>query len=79
MRPASGEDGWFSLARGDPCGGCHMCWGEADEKARIERMSIFLPYVETFNSKVIKGFVSEQSSPYGFFESRNPIFYAYIQ
>ena len=27
MRPASGEDGWFSLARGDLCGGCHTCCG----------------------------------------------------
>ena len=26
MRPASGEDGWFSLAGGDLCGGCHTCW-----------------------------------------------------
>ena len=26
MRPASGEDGWLSLARGDLCGGCHTCW-----------------------------------------------------
>ncbi len=28
-----------------------------DEKARIERLCISLPYVETFNSKVIKSFV----------------------
>ena len=21
------RDGWFSLARGDLCGGCHTCWG----------------------------------------------------
>ena len=26
IRPASGEDGWFSLARGDLCGRCHTCW-----------------------------------------------------
>ena len=44
MRPASGEDGWFSLARGDLCGGCHTCWrgGGADEKARIERLCLSL-------------------------------------
>ena len=38
LRPASGEDGWLSLARGDLCGGCHTCWwwgGGADDKARI--------------------------------------------
>ena len=41
--------------------------GGADEKARIERMCIFLPYVETFNSKVINGFVPELRSRYEFF------------
>ena len=34
----------------------------ADEKARIERMCFFLPYVKTFNSKLIKGFVPELRS-----------------
>ena len=70
MRPASGEDGWFSLARGDLCGGCHTCWAGADEKARIERLCLS-PYVETFNSKVIKGFVPELRSRYVFFEFRD--------
>ena len=42
----------------------------ADEKARIERMCISLPYVENFNSKVIKGFVPEQRSQV-FFEFRD--------
>ena len=45
--------------------------GGADEKARIERMCISLPYVETFNSKVIKGFVPELRSCYVFFEFRD--------
>ena len=74
MRPDSGEDGWFSLARGDLGGGCHTCWvggGGADEKARIERMCTSLPYVETFNSKVIKSFVPELRSRYVFFEFRD--------
>ena len=62
MRPASGEDGWFSLARGDLCGKCRMRWGGgADEKASIERLCLS-PYVETFNSKVIKGFIPELRS-----------------
>ena len=26
MRPASGEDDWFSFACGDLCGGCHTFW-----------------------------------------------------
>ena len=80
MRPASGEDGWFSLARGELCGGCHTCWGGGgeDEKTRIERMSISLPYVETSNSKVIKGFVPEQRSRYVFFEFRDSYVLCYI-
>ena len=39
----------------------------ADGKASIERSCISLPYVETFNSKVIKGFVPELRSRYVFF------------
>ena len=50
-----------------PCGGCHTCWGGADGKVIIERLCISLPYVETFNSKVIKGFVPELRSRYVFF------------
>ena len=45
-------------------------WG-ADGKARIERMCISLPYIETFNSKVIKGFVPELRSRYVFFVFRD--------
>ena len=41
-------------------------WG-ADGKAIIERLCISLPYVETFNSKVIKGFVPELRSRYVLF------------
>ena len=53
MRPASGEDGWFSLARGDLCGGCHTCWVGRKSQNR----KIVPPYVEKpFNSKVIKKF-----------------------
>ena len=72
MRPASGEDGWFSLARGDLCGGCHTWrWGGADEKARIERLCLS-PYVEEpLNTKVIKRFVPELTSRYMFFEFRD--------
>ena len=38
-----------------------------DGKVIIERLCISLPYVETFNSKVIKGFVPELRSRYVFF------------
>ena len=58
-----------------PCGGCHTCsgggGGGADGKVIIERLCISLPYVETFNSKVIKGFVPELRSRYVFFVFRD--------
>ena len=47
----------------------HTCWwgGGTDGKVIIERLCISLPYVETFNSKVIKSFVPELRSFYVFF------------
>ena len=42
-----------------------------DGKVIIERLCTSLPYVETFNSKVIKGFVPELRSRYVFFVSRD--------
>ena len=45
--------------------------GGADGKASIERLCISLPHVETFNSKVIKGFVLELRSSYVSFLFRN--------
>ena len=48
-----------------------ICGGGADGKAIIERLCISLPYVETFNSKVIKGFVPELRSRYVFFVFRD--------
>ena len=45
-------------------------WG-ADGKVIIERLCISLPCVETFNSKVIKGFVPELRSRYVFFVFRD--------
>ena len=43
MRPASGEDGWLSLARGGLGQVLHKTRvGVADEKARIERLCLFL-------------------------------------
>ena len=49
----------------------HMLGWGADEKARIERLCLSLPYVETFNSKVIKGFVPELRSRKVFFVFRD--------
>ena len=43
----------------------------ADGKVIIERLWISLSYVETFNSKVIKGFVHELRSRYVFFVFRD--------
>ena len=50
--------------------GCCTRW-RADGKVIIERLCISLPYVETFNSKVIKGFVPELRSRYVFFVFRD--------
>ena len=74
--PGSEEDGWLSLARRSQASGlvagAHvMGGGGADGKSRIERLCISLPYVETFNSKVIKGFVPELRSRYVFFMFRD--------
>ena len=49
----------------------HEMGGGADGKVIIERLCISLPYVETFNSKVIKGFVPELRSRYMFFVFRD--------
>ena len=70
LSPASGEDGWLSLA-GDVLGG-------ADEKARIESMCISLYVEEPLNSKVIKSFVPELRSRKCFSCFEIPIFYVYM-
>ena len=63
----SEEEGWLSLARSVLLADATRVGVGADEKASIERLCISLNYVETFNSKVIKGFVPELRSPYVFF------------
>ena len=73
---ATEEDSWEldSEREGSTCGACrgqtNFCatgaardWGGgADEKVIIEGLCTSLPCVETFNSKVIKGFVPELRS-----------------
>ena len=75
LSSASGEDSWLSLASwsqasGLVVGATHVVGG-ADGKVITERLCISLPYVETFNSKVIKGFVPELRSRYVFFVFRD--------
>ena len=74
MSSASGEDGWLSLARqsqaNGPVAGATRVGG-ADGKVIIERLCISLPYVETFNSKVINDFVPELRSRCVFFVYRD--------
>ena len=80
-RPASWEDGCFSLARRDLCGGCHTCvcvGGGVDEKPRIERLCRSLYVEEPLNSKVIKSFVPEQRSRQVFFVLRDFYVLCYI-
>ena len=50
----------------------------ADEKVIIERLCISLPYVETFNSKVIKGCVPELRNRYVFFVFKDSYALCYI-
>ena len=52
--------------------------GGADRKAITERLCISLPYVETFNSKVIKGFVPELKVVTCFPCFGIPMFYIYV-
>ena len=81
MWPASVEDGWFSLARGDFCGGCHTCWvgGGGRRKSQNRKIVLLPPYVkEPLNSKVIKSFVPERRSRYVFLEFRDSYVRCYI-
>ena len=75
LSSASGEDGWLSLARRSQASGLvagdTRVGGGADKKVIIERLCISFPYVETFNSKVIKGFIPELRSRYVFFVFRD--------
>ena len=76
-----GEDGWLSLARqsqasGLVVGATHV--GGEDGKVIIERLCISLPYVETFNSKVIKVFVPELRGRYVLFRVLGLQFSMYI-
>ena len=78
MRPASEEDGWFSLARWDLCGRCHTCWG-VHIKSQNRKIVPLSPYVEEpFNSKVIKSFVPEQRSHQVLFVFRDSYVLCYI-
>ena len=57
LSPASGEDGWLSLARRGLVSGAHVVWG------RWKNQVYLSPYVEKpLNSKVIKSFVPELRS-----------------
>ena len=58
LRPASGKDGWLSLAHGNLCGGCHMCWrGGGTWKSQNRKIVPLSPYVEKpLNSKGNKKF-----------------------
>ena len=78
----SEEEGWLSLAhRSQASGlvaGATRVRGWADGKASIKRLCTSLPYVETFNSKVIKGFVPELRSSYLIFVFRDSCVQCYI-
>ena len=78
MRPASGEDSWFSLARGDLCGGCHTCWGGGRWKSQNRKIVPLPPYFEEpLNSKVIKKVSSLNWEVTCFSNFEIPMFYLY--
>ena len=56
IRPASGEDGWFSLARGDLCGGCYTCWEEGRWKSQYRKIVPLSLCRRTFKLKGNKKF-----------------------
>ena len=64
FRGSHRPDEFVRYGRRTRCGG-------GDGKVIIERWCISFPYVETFNSKVIKGFVPELRSRYVFFVFRD--------
>ena len=70
LSPASGEDGWLSLARGGLGQVPHMMGGR---RKSPNRKNVYLsPYVEEpFHSKVIKNFVPELRNRNVFFEFRD--------
>ena len=74
LRPASGEDGWFSLTPETFVAGatCVCVWGGGRWKSQNRKIVPLSPYVkEPLNSKIIKGFVPELRSCYVFFEFRD--------
>ena len=78
LRPASGEDGWLSLARGGLRLVSHeMCGGRWRSQ---NRKNVYLsPYIEEpLNSKLIKCFVPELRSRECFSCFEIPMFYVYI-
>ena len=77
LRPASGEDGWLSLA----CGGHGQVSHEMGGRWKSQnRKNVYLsPYVEgPLNPKVIKSFVPEQRTRKCFSCFEIPMFYVYM-
>ena len=71
----SEEEGWLSLARSGLVVDA-TCVGRGRWKSQNRKNVYLSPYVETFNSKVIKGFIPELRSHYMFFGI--PMFYVYM-
>ena len=72
MSPASGEDGWFLLARGDLWGQVPNVLARGRWKSQKRKIVPLSPYVEEpLNTKVIKSFVPEQRSRQVFFVFRD--------
>ena len=78
LSPASGEDGWLSLARRGLATGVHVLAG-GRWKSQNRKNAYLSPYVEErFNSKVIKSFVPELRSRKCFSCFEIPIYMLHI-
>ena len=76
MSPASGEDGWLSLARGGLATGAHVLEVGGRWKSQNRNNVYLSPYVEEpLNSKVIKTFGPELRSRKCFSCFEIPMFY----
>ena len=79
LSPASGEDGWVSLARRGFATGAHEMGGRWDEKSQNRKNAYLSPYVEEpLKSKVIKSFLPELRSRNCFLCFEIPMFYVYM-
>ena len=78
LSSASREDGWFFACAPRPWAGVARDGGGGRWKSKNRKNVYLSPYVETFNSKVMKGFVPELRCRKCFSCFEIPMFYVYM-